>query len=127
MSDDGKKFCKHCGAKIPMAAIICTACGCQVEEMKPSSPAPTPSIVVQNVNNTNVAGTGGIGGYPVRMCDKWIAILFCIFGGWFGLHKFYEGKVILGIIYFFTCGLFLIGVVIDFLVLLGKPNKYPVI
>lgn len=22
------KFCKHCGAKIPMAAVICTHCGC---------------------------------------------------------------------------------------------------
>lgn len=125
MSDDGKKFCKHCGAKIPMAAIICTACGCQVEEMKPASQTSAPSIVVQNVNNTSVVGNTG--GYPVRMCDKWIALLFCIMGGWFGLHKFYEGKVILGIIYFFTFGLCLIGVVIDFLVLLGKPNKYPVI
>lgn len=28
------KFCKHCGEKIPVDAIICTKCGRQVEEVK---------------------------------------------------------------------------------------------
>ena len=35
VEDAGKtKFCKHCGAKIPPDAVICTACGRQVEELK---------------------------------------------------------------------------------------------
>ena len=31
---ENTKFCKHCGNKIPSAAVICTHCGCQVEEIK---------------------------------------------------------------------------------------------
>ena len=30
----GEKFCKHCGGKIPADAVVCTLCGRQVEEMK---------------------------------------------------------------------------------------------
>ena len=28
------KFCKHCGAKIPEDAVLCTACGRQVEKLE---------------------------------------------------------------------------------------------
>ena len=50
-AQENTKFCKHCGAKIPAAAVICTQCGCQVEEMKN---AETPNIVINNSNmNTN--------------------------------------------------------------------------
>ncbi|MDE5994014.1 MAG: TM2 domain-containing protein [Oscillospiraceae bacterium] len=48
----------------------------------------------------------------------------CIFLGFFGGHKFYEGKVGMGILYFFTGGLFFIGVIIDFIGILTKPNPY---
>ena len=34
--------------------------------------------------------------------------------GFFGAHRFYYGKKITGIIYFFTLGLFFIGWIIDF-------------
>ena len=117
------KFCKHCGAKIPEDAIICTVCGRQVEEIKTSS-TNNPSIVINNANtntnmNANIA-TGRRG----RAKNKWVALLLCIFLGFFGGHKFYEGKAGMGILYLFTCGLFFIGVVIDFIALLAKPNPY---
>lgn len=118
------KFCKHCGAKIPMEAVICTACGCQVEEMKTSSDA-TPNIVINNANNNSNVNNNQLGiGYYGRSKNKWIALLLCLFLGYFGAHKFYEGKVGMGIIYLFTAGLFGIGVFIDFIALLFKPNPY---
>ena len=40
-------------------------------------------------------------------------LLMCIFGGWFGLHKFAEKKVGIGVLYLFTFGLFGIGWFID--------------
>ena len=52
---ENTKFCKHCGSKIHAAAVVCTQCGCQVEEIKH---AEQPSIVINNANNntnTNVA------------------------------------------------------------------------
>lgn len=40
-------------------------------------------------------------------------LLMCIFGGWFGLHKFAEKKVGMGILYLFTGGLVGIGWLVD--------------
>ena len=117
------KFCKHCGQPIPAAAVICTHCGCQVEEIRQPE---QPNIVINNTNsnvntNTNV---NQMGGYYGRPKNKWVAFFLCLFLGFFGAHKFYEGRVGLGILYLFTGGLFVIGVVIDFFSLLFKPNPY---
>lgn len=118
------KFCKHCGGKIAEAAVICTLCGCQVEEMKH---AEQPSVVINNSNssvntNTNTNVNGGV--YGMRMRNKWVAFFLCLFLGYFGAHKFYEGKAGAGILYLFTCGLFGIGWFIDCINLLFKPNPY---
>lgn len=52
---------------------------------------------------------------------KSTALLLCIFGGFFGLHNFYVGKIGRGILYFFTFGLFLLGWWGDIIkILLGK-------
>ena len=41
-----------------------------------------------------------------------------MFLGYFGVHKFYEGKIGMGILYIFTLGLFGIGTYIDLIKLL---------
>lgn len=51
--------------------------------------------------------------------------LLCLFGGFFGLHKFVEGKVGLGILYLCTGGLFGIGWLIDCIVYLSKWLSAP--
>ncbi|MGN1121200.1 MAG: TM2 domain-containing protein [Eubacteriales bacterium] len=56
--------------------------------------------------------------------NKWTAFFLCLFFGIFGIHRFYEGRVLLGIVYFFTGGIFGIGVLIDLIRLLFKPNPY---
>lgn len=58
------------------------------------------------------------------MKSKWVAFFLCLFLGGIGAHKFYEGKILLGIVYLLTGGLFGIGWIIDFFVLLFKPNPY---
>lgn len=117
------KFCKHCGGRIPEAAVVCTLCGCQVEEVKQ---AEQPNIVINNSNNNvnsninaNVAGAFGI-----RPKNKWVAFILCVLLGCFGAHKFYEGRAGMGILYLFTFGLFGIGWFIDCIALLFKPNPY---
>lgn len=56
--------------------------------------------------------------------SKWISFFLCLFLGVLGIHKFYEGRVLLGIVYLCTVGLFGIGVFVDLIVLLFKPNPY---
>lgn len=53
--------------------------------------------------------------------DKSVALILCLLLGFFGAHKFYEGKTGMGILYLFTAGLFGIGWFIDLIVLLTKP------
>ena len=115
------KFCKFCGEKIPEDAILCTHCGRQVEQLKSEQS----QVVINNTNtNTNVNTNTNTAGYGGRLRNKWVALLLCAFLGCFGAHKFYEGKVGMGIIYLFTAGLCLIGVILDFISLLFKPNPY---
>lgn len=120
------KFCKHCGGKIPEAAVVCTLCGCQVEEIKN---AEQPNIVINNSNsstNTNVnSNRNTVGAMRMgREKNKWVALILCILLGIVGAHKFYEGKAGMGILYLFTGGLFGIGWIIDIIALLAKPNPY---
>jgi len=58
--------------------------------------------------------------------SKWTSFFLCLFLGEFGAHKFYEGKILLGIVYACTAGLCGVGVVIDLIILLFKPNPYSV-
>ncbi len=119
--EEKTKFCKHCGEKIPEDAVICIKCGRQVEEIKRSG---NDQIIINN-NNTvtaSASATAVAGGYGGKAKNKWIALALCIFT--FCGHKFYEGKIGMGILYLFTCGLFGIGYVIDIISLLCKPNPY---
>ena len=109
------KFCKHCGGQIPADAVMCTMCGRQVEFMQG---APVQPQVVINNANTN------FGGMPGTPKDKVTALLLLIFLGGFGAHKFYEGKVGMGILYIFTGALCGIGWIVDLITLIGKPSTY---
>lgn len=126
------KFCMHCGAQIPVQAVVCPACGGQVEELRGEKvQTQQPNIVINNSNtsanvNTNVNQNrnGGYGRYPGRRRNKWAAFFLCLFLGIFGAHKFYEGKKGMGILYLCTVGLLGIGWLVDLVSLFFKPNPY---
>ena len=116
------KFCSNCGQTIDKNAVICPKCGCQVSQMANQNPMPQ-QIIINNSNNNvaNAVATGGVGANPK---NKWVAFLLCFFLGFLGAHKFYEGKAIMGVLYLFTGGLFLIGVIVDLIIILCRPNPY---
>ncbi len=134
------KFCKYCGEKIDVDAVVCVRCGRQVEELKSSA---QPNVFIQNTNtntggNVNT-GTNMNGNYmpsplppppihPVvlggRLKNKWVSLVLCFFLGIFGAHRFYEGKIPTAILYLFTGGLCGIGMIADFVILLFKPAQY---
>lgn len=117
------KFCTHCGSRIDAQAVICPQCGCQAKDATTTTPTATamPNIVINN-SNANVQTMAAAFGR--RQKNKWVALLLCFFFGIIGGHKFYEEKVGLGVLYLFTFGLLGVGVFIDFIALLFKPNPY---
>ena len=113
------KFCKYCGKQIDADARFCTHCGGQLDAAQQSGyyqPNPTPNVIINNVNANY--------GYMGKPKDKWVALVLCILFGAFGVHKFYEGRIGLGILYLFTFGLCGIGVLVDVVRILFKPNPY---
>lgn len=56
--------------------------------------------------------------------SKWTGFFLCLFLGFFGAHKFYEGKKGLGLLFLFTGGLFGFGWFIDCIRYLFKSNPY---
>lgn len=116
------KFCKHCGQAIDGDCVVCPKCGKQVEELKQEQQQP---IVINNTNtNTNVATAYVEEGRRRRPINKWVSFVLCLFLGYVGAHKFYEGKIGMGFLYLFTVGLFGIGWIVDCVRILLKPNPY---
>lgn len=104
------KICKKCGSEMPEDAFYCLSCGNTFEEFINEF-----EIIKRKINMQT--GTWK---------NKWISLLLCIFLGWLGIHRFYEGKVITGILYLFTCGFFGLGWIIDIVRIALKPNPYRV-
>lgn len=118
-----EKFCKFCGAKIPMDAVLCTSCGRQVEEVK-TSESSNPQTIVVNNNNNNNNNVGVNGSGFGKQKNKWVSFFLCLFFGGIGAHRFYEGKIGTGILWLFTAGLCGIGTLVDFIIICTKPNPY---
>lgn len=120
--ENGKKYCKHCGEIIDEECVVCPKCGKQVEELKTDK-----NIIINNSASAAAsAASNSTGGYVYRgrPKNKWVAFFLCLFLGFFGGHKFYEGKIGMGILYLCTFGLFMIGWLIDLFRILNKPNPY---
>lgn len=112
-------YCSKCGKQIDDEAVVCVHCGVPTINWKNNTNNNgANNVIVNNVNqNTNAI-------YTYNAKNKWIAFLLCLFLGVIGGHKFYEGKILMGIIYIFTGGLFGIGVIVDLIAILFKPNPY---
>lgn len=114
-------FCIHCGSEVNSDTGVCPNCGAKIEGAVPKYRAPQPQQQqVTVVNHTFV--TNAPGGAKAK--NKWIALLLCFFLGALGAHKFYEGKVGMGILYLFTLGLFGFGILFDLIRIIMKPEEY---
>ncbi|MBQ7377557.1 MAG: TM2 domain-containing protein [Clostridia bacterium] len=116
------KFCSECGERINAKAVICPKCGCQVGQV--AGAQAQPQIVINNANQNSNTNAAAAVNPNLTAKNKWIALILCWCFGYLGAHKFYEGKIFMGIIYFFTFGLLGIGCLVDFFAILFKSNPY---
>ena len=136
------RFCSFCGTQITadmlrekeiLNKVGCPSCG-------------STNVTFNRENQGEVRGENGkqIVHYTVGLCkdcgytwradkaapegskpkNKWVALMLCLFLGYFGAHKFYEGKIGMGIVYIFTAGLFLVGIIKDVIEILKRPTTY---
>ena len=118
------KFCKFCGEQIDEECVVCPKCGKQVEKLGGEDKQ---QIIINN--SASAAASAATTAAPIyapmgKKCNKWVSLALCILGGFIGAHKFYEGKGGMGVLYCLTVGLFGIGIFIDAINILCKPNPY---
>lgn len=108
-------YCRTCGNEILDDTLFCPKCGAKQQES--GTPA-TPQPIIVNVHNeNNNANVGGIdANYPYK--SKWTAFLLCFFLGGIGVHRFYVGKTGTGILWLLTAGVFGVGWLVDWIVIL---------
>ena len=100
--------CPNCGG--PLKDGVCSYCGYS---------AASNVSMMNNYNNVGAYDynpTNNVSGYnPQNASEKsgLVALILCIFVGYFGIHYFYVGKPVMGLVYLFTFGLFGIGWIID--------------
>jgi len=124
-----KRFCPQCGEEITDPLVtVCPKCNANVppveEPKQEAAPAAQPTIVINNSNNNVNTNTNNVNVVGPKPKNKWVAFLLCVFLGFLGAHKFYEGKYLMGVLYIFTFGFFIIGWAVDAIALLLKPNPY---
>lgn len=112
-------YCKHCGKEIADDVKTCDACGKPASEEAENTGAPVPPTIVINNTNTNMnTNTNNVGGMNYPYKNKWVAFFLCLFLGYLGVHRFYVGKIGTGVIWLFSGGLFLIGWIVDLVMIL---------
>ena len=104
-----ERECPNCGA--PLKNGKCSYCGYEVPQEQPQQFQQT--VQTQQTNYSNNDNNTQYKKGDVSPKSKTVALLLCIFFGYFGLHYFYTNKKGMGLLYFFTTGLFGIGWIID--------------
>lgn len=103
-------FCSRCGSDV-RDANFCPICGAVVYgDQVPPPPQPT-------YDTHHYAPPYGPETYKSDR-DRWIACALCFFLGVVGAHRFYAGKIGTGVLYLFTGGVFGIGALVDFIMIL---------
>jgi hypothetical protein len=88
------RFCPKCGHELLAVGDYCSQCGLPIPPDERLYDEPDASAR-----------------------SRLVALLLCIFLGYFGVHRFYVGKIATGVIWLATGGLFGIGYIVDIIMI----------
>lgn len=116
-------FCSTCGKEIVDSAVICPSCGSPTKNFNQINNQQPQQIIInqsQGVNQTS----GGSAIDPPHTVNKSTYILLALFLGGFGVHRFYAGRTLSGILFlcFFWTGIPAIIALVDLIMALLKPS-----
>lgn len=101
--------CKNCGSKSYIKnsdnEYVCEYCGA-IEIIKPEETSKT-----QETSETKTSKFAQV--LESFVNENLARFLICLIFGVLGVHKFVDGKAVMGFVYLFTLGLFGIGYIID--------------
>lgn len=114
--------CKCCGAtryKKPTKHIYrCLYCGEEVEVYRKADVEQETDTMTQQQPVAPVQQPKVEKPEPKMETKNLIMLILCLAGGWFGLHKFVQGKIIWGLVYLVTWGVLGLGAFIDSMIYL---------
>lgn len=103
----GENKCPQCGAPIDLGATECKFCGEKLtaqqatQQMNQQVQQPQPQVIIQQAAQQPVYVTGINPAWPIK--SKVAAGILGIILGGIGAHKFYMGKIGMGILYLLFC------------------------
>ena len=118
------KFCTECGEPVVCVSKIVPRIVPSKESLSETyKTIDTNSYIAQQQIIVNTVE------HQISSKNKWIAFALCLLAGYFGIHRFYVGKIGSGIVYLFTAGVFGIGWIVDLICILcnsfaDKQGKY---
>jgi TM2 domain-containing membrane protein YozV len=88
------RYCPKCGHELLSVGDYCSQCGLPIppDERLYDEPDASPR-------------------------SRLVALLLCVLLGYFGIHRFYVGKIATGVIWLLTGGLFGVGYIIDIIMI----------
>jgi TM2 domain-containing membrane protein YozV len=105
MKTTEEKYCFECGAAINSKAEICPKCGVR-------------QPIMPGMQNPATPGTTN------KMSEKWIiTFILAWFLGYLGVHRFYTGHTLIGVLQLITLGGCGIWVIIDIILLIAGNYK----
>lgn len=99
-----ENVCPQCGAPIQLGAMECKFCGEKLTVQQNQSvyaQQPQPQVVIQQTTPQQVYMTAINPSWPVK--SKVAAGILGILLGGIGAHKFYMGKIGMGVLYLLFC------------------------